>query len=92
MGRLLASRCSRASTSARGIGSASAVERPSVEDAGASDAAAPTSGRVDVVSSMALRALGDGVDDEGALEDGVDEEGVLEDVASSIEWTRSMRD
>lgn len=76
-------------------------------DAGESDAVAPTSGRVDVVSSMALRALGDGVDDEGALgegvdgdgvdedgalEDGVDGEGVLEDVASSIEWTRSMRD
>jgi hypothetical protein len=71
-------------------------------DAGESDAVAPTSGRVDVVSSMALRALGDGVDDEGALEDGVDGdgvdgdgvdgEGVLEDVTSSIEWTRSMRD
>ena len=71
-------------------------------DAGESDAVAPTSGRGDVVSSMVLRGLGDGVDDEGALEDGVDEdgaledgvdgEGVLEDVASSIEWTRSMRD
>ena len=81
--------------------------RPSVEDAGASDAAAPTSGRVEVVSSMALRGLGDGVDDEGSLGEGVDDEGslgegvdgdgvdgegVLEDVTSSIEWTRSMRD